>query len=62
LQRQEQALLRALGQGLARWLLRDEDRVLFKVQEQHVEQALLRFNERRLVRGLDMGLVQGLLQ
>jgi hypothetical protein len=28
LQRQDWVLFRGLGQGLARWLLRDEDRVL----------------------------------
>jgi hypothetical protein len=41
LQRQDWVLFRALAQGLERWLLRGEDRELFKVQERHLERALL---------------------
>ena len=56
-------LLQALGRGLARLLVRgqerrlsrDEDRALFRAQIQHPEQALFRFNERWLVRGLHIG-------
>jgi hypothetical protein len=42
--------------------LQCKGRALFRVLEQYVEQALLQLDERRLLRGLDMGLVQGLLQ
>ena len=44
-------LLQVLGQGLKRWLLRGKGRVLFRVQMQHREQALLRFDERVQARG-----------
>jgi hypothetical protein len=42
-----------------RRLLRCEGRVLFRVQMQHLEQALLRLAERGLVRGLVMGPERG---
>jgi len=51
LQAEVQGLERVLLQGPARWLLRDENRVLFRAQEQHREQALLRFDERVPARG-----------
>jgi hypothetical protein len=54
---QAQALLRQQGRRL-----RYEGRVRLRAQVQHREQVLLRFDERGLVRGLDMGLKQGLLQ
>ena len=37
LQRQEQVLLRVLAQGPARWLLRDEGRVLLQALGQGLE-------------------------
>ena len=58
----EQVLLRALGQGLERWLLQDLDRVLFWVLVQRLEQVLFRVLGQGLGRWLEMGLVQGLLQ
>ncbi|MCX6843778.1 MAG: hypothetical protein NTX53_16030 [candidate division WOR-3 bacterium] len=57
-----QGLARLLVRGQERWLLRDEDRVLFRAQMQHPEQALLRFNERWLVRGLHIGPMPVLLR
>jgi hypothetical protein len=42
-----------------RRLLRHEDRVQLRAQVQHWEQALLRFDERELVRGLVMGPERG---
>ena len=42
--------------------MRGKDRELFKAQEQHREQALLRFYERRLGQRLHIGLMRGLLR
>jgi hypothetical protein len=54
--RQERVLLQSLVQTQVQGLLRCEGRGLVMVQEQRLELALLRFDERRLVRGLVIGL------
>jgi hypothetical protein len=53
-------LLQALGQGLERWLLRDEGRVLLRVLGQRLERGLLRDEGRVLLRALGQGLFRGL--
>ena len=51
-----------LLRGLLQRLLQGEDRVLFRVQEQRLEQVLLRLDERRLEQGLLNGLETRLLR
>ena len=53
-------LLQVLGQGLERWLLRDEGRELLRVLGQGLERWLLRDEGRVLLRALGQGPLRGL--